>query len=237
MRAPARGAAATLAGRAASGIAPNVGTSTGATASCAPAVMPSASRTQRGPGRRATIGGASRSTPRHAVTLRRNPTDRVRSGSTTSSAATASARWRRPPDGRPDVVAQSATAATAAARTTEGSKRVRNAKPVTSATATTKRGQIPRRRRTGPATARMKTRFCPETASKCVSPDARKSAASSAGWSRSSPSVRPASSARCRSGSDEAPWSRMRRRPFAAAACGAPSATAATDSTRRRPAT
>ena len=153
------GPATTLAGRAASGIGPSTGTSTGATASWAPAVTPSPSRNQRGPGTRAATRGERTSTPAEAATDSRNPSEWTSNGSTMSSRHTAMHRWRTPPLGRPVVRANNATPATNAARSTEGSNRVTRAKAVTTPTATTNRGQRRNRCSNGPTTTSTNATF------------------------------------------------------------------------------
>lgn len=163
INAPATGPARRFAGSAASGMGPSVGTNTGATAHCAPAVTASPSRTQRGPGRRVANRGARTSTPIDAATDSRNPSEWTRSGSTSRRPTTASARWRSPPLGLPVVWANKATTATNAARRTDGSNRVTSANDAITAAASRKRGQSRSARSNGPTTTNTNATFWPES--------------------------------------------------------------------------
>ena len=89
-----------------------------------------------------------------------------------------------------------ASAAIADARSTDGSKRVITPNsPITTSVASS-RGHSRSRRSTGPTIASAKATFCPDTASRCVSPAPRNASARSAGWWRSSPITSPVKSDR-----------------------------------------
>ena len=181
------GPAATLAGSDASGTVPKTATSSGITASWAPAVVAVASRSGRGPGSISASAGVIHSSPQVAHTDSWKASTRTRKGSATSTAATAQARVRRPDSGRPRAALVTATPAMAAARSTDGSKRVSSANTPSRASNTTRR--TPGRARTirGEAKASTKATFWPDTTSRWPSPAARKSSDSRGDWLRSSP--------------------------------------------------
>lgn len=234
---PAAGTARRFAGTVATGTAPNSGRSSGRAPAWAASVTPRASASGRGPGMALVSRGASSRMPAEAPTDSPNPTERTSRGSTSTSTVTARARRRSRSAGRPRAAARQASAAMAPARRTDGSKRTRSANPPRTASVPATRGHVGSQPSNGRASARTKTRFCPETASRCVSPAARKSSASSGGWWRSSPRTMPVSSERERSGSAPAPSSRVRRTPLAARAAGAPVPAAMTSSIDSRPTT
>ncbi len=92
------------------------------------------------------------------------------SGSISTSAVTARPTTRSREIGTPGIASVAASAAIAEARSTDGSKRVITPKsPITTRVAPS-RGQRRRRRSSGPASARAKATFCPDTASRCVRP-------------------------------------------------------------------
>ena len=228
---PAAGAATTLAGSDATGTDPNVATSSGITATWAPAVVATASRSGWGPGSEAAMGGASTRMPAVAHTESWKASTPSTNGSINSTAATAQARVRRPCRGRPRAALTTAAAAMATARITEGSKRVITAN--TPSTAPRATSLVPGRSRaaSGAARASTKATFWPDTTSTCPNPAARKSSASRGDWPRSSPNTIPVNSDRSSSPSPDAPEASRRRirlaRPGRGAA-GARSCTAAT---------
>ena len=122
---PATGTASRLAGSDATGIGPNVASSTGATPSCAASVTPRASRSARGPGQDRRQPGRERPRWRapRTPTAGTRPT-RTSSGSTSSRPVTATAITRTRESGRPPMARVVASAAIADARSTDGSNRV-----------------------------------------------------------------------------------------------------------------
>ena len=234
---PAAGTASRFAGMDATGSPPVSPASSGATASWAASVTASASTSQRGPGRCATSTGATRRRPEEAATESWNPRERGRNGSASTEAVTASARIRIPSAARALPAAVEATAAMAEARMTDGSNRVSVANPSSTTRVGTQRQRRSRRRRAGPATARTKATFWPDTTSRWVSPEARKSSATTGDWPRSSPSTNPPNSARVSGGRSAAPRSRRRRKPFSAARGWPAGSCASTVSTLSRPTT
>ena len=198
MTSPATGTQSRLAGNDATGTGPKVASSTGATPSCAARVTPAASRRAAGPGRIDASRGASTTMATAAQIESWNPVERTSKGSISTSAVTARPTTRNREIGAPGIASVAASAAIAEARSTDGSKRVITPKrPITMRVAPS-RGQRRRRRSSGPASAKAKATFCPETASRCVSPAPLKASARSAGCSRSSPRTRPVKSDRAR---------------------------------------
>jgi hypothetical protein len=115
--------------------------------------------------------------PAEAAIDSRNPVDRTSNGSISTSAVTARARCRTAGAGRPATNAVVDSAAMADARSTDGSPLVTSAKKASSPSVTTQRSPNGIRRSAGPATARTKATFSPDTARRWVSPDPRKSSA------------------------------------------------------------
>ena len=233
---PAAGAARRLAGIEASGTLPKVATSSGDTAAWAETVTASGAANQRGPGSRRSRRPAPTTIPPAPRTDSRNPSDVVSSGSTSTMAVTPSASVRSVDAGRPAATPTAATAAMPAARRTEGSARVTSANPARTVSVAASRGPKESRDSSGAAITRTNAMFCPDTASRCVSPAARKASVMSGGCARSSPRVSPASRLRCRSGSPSAPVASVRRRPLAAVLAGSPGRHPTTVSTTSRPA-
>ncbi len=188
---PAAGTARAFAGIDTGARPPSV-SRTGAVAAWAARVAPSVSRSTKGPGSRAASGRAQRAMPKTAATDSRKPRRCTSIGSTRISPAAARDTRRTADASTPIAPLSRARAAMAVARSTDGSQRtaVPNRPRTTSAAA--RRPRRPRRRSSGPAAASAKATFWPETASRWVRPAAEKSASTSAGWSRSSPTTRPA---------------------------------------------
>ena len=232
---PAAGTASGFATNAASGAPPNTATSTGATPTCAASVTDTASTSGRGPRRRRAMRGASTTMLADAATDSWNPTEWTSIGSTSTSAVTARPRSRMLLASRPSVAASAARLAIADARRTDGSKRVSSAKNAIVARVAPRRARRPIRRRAGATIASTKATFWPETASRWLRPDARKSAVTAAGCSRWSPRTNPANRDLCSGSSDDAPRMSVRRRAFATRLTGGPGAHACTAPIDRRP--
>ena len=199
-------------------------------------------------GQRVTQAGRSRERARRAVERRprsrwpRTPRAGSRptatsSGSTTSSPVTARAMMRTRATGRPTIATVAASAAMADARSTDGSKRVITPKRPITATVAASRGHNRRRRSTGPARARTKATFWPDTANRWVSPAPWNASARSAGCARSSPRTRPVNKDRWRGSNVAVPATRVRRRPLASRATGCPGRTSSTARIVSRPLT
>lgn len=217
MTGPAAGTARRLAGNEASGMPPKTGSSTGATPAWAARV------TASGAGTPLTASGReSKAMPAHAETESRKPIEPARSGSTSTSPVPASDSTRIDDAGRPRVAAPNASPAMATARRTDGSHRVSTPNVARTNTPVTSRPRIESRRNSGPAMARTKATFWPETASRCVRPAARKSSTSVGSCSRSSPRTRPVNSALRSGGSDAAPATSVRRSWLAKRVTGPP---------------
>lgn len=158
------GAASRLASGASSGIVPKCASSSGATATWAAVVAPSAVHAQRG--RRWLHMPAPASTPAVAATLNWNPASVARPPATASSTATAAPSAVQPSTGTPASTPPSTMPAITEARTTDGSQRVtttKRARPANPASAL-RRGPQP----SGPSAthqaARKSATFDPETA-------------------------------------------------------------------------
>ncbi len=159
----------------------------------------SASATSRGTPRavsRAAHRGARSTSAAVAATDSANPASTASAGSANNSTSTAAASAGSAERERPAPSATSVIAPITAARTTLGEGRARTTKPTRTAPATAadNRGSARSRRRPA-STAPVKiARFAPDTASRWVSPAARKS--SSTSWVRVlvSPMARPGSS-------------------------------------------
>ncbi len=214
---PAAGTASRLAGRDESGIPPNTGISTGATPTCAAMVTASVGGT-----RRRSRAGPTRAMPAQAPAESRKPTEPASIGSSSTSPVTAKASTRTELTGRPRAVAVMASAAMATARSTDGSHRVNAPKVISTTTPATSRPRSPRRRSIGAATANTKATFCPETASRWVRPEARKSSTSTGSCSRSSPRTRPVNRARRAGDIDPVPARSVRRSWLVKRATGPP---------------
>ena len=189
---PAAGTARRLAGTDATGTGPNTATRSGATAAWAASVTASGVTNQRGPGSRPASGRAPTTMPAAPATESRKPSEVASSGSISTMAATPRASARSVEAGRPIAAPTAATDAMAVARSTDGSARVSNAKPTSTARVTASRGPKRSRDSTGAAITSAKATFWPDTASKWLRPAARKASVMSAGCARSSPSVMPA---------------------------------------------
>jgi hypothetical protein len=219
---PAAGAARRLAGSDTTGRPPKVGMRTGATPIWAAALTARATASERGPGARSARGRARTTMPADAATERRKPIEKTSRGSTSTSPATASASSRMPDCGRPLTAATRARAAMASARRTDGSHRVSNPNSPRVASPASSRAHSGSRRRSGPARARTKATFSPDTASRWARPEARKSSTTSGRWPRSSPRTKPVNKARRSGGSDAAPATSARRSPLASRLSGPP---------------
>ena len=219
---PAAGAAAMFAGSEASGTVPNVATRRGDTAAWAATVTDSGVANQRGPGSSASIRLAPATMPAAPATDSRKPSDVARRGSISSMAVTPRVNVRTDEAGRPAAAPTAATDAMAVARRTDGSARVTSANIASTPSVTTRRGPKRSLVSRGANTTITNATFCPDTASRCVSPAALKASSRSAGWARSSPSVMPARRLRWRSGSPSAPRASVRRRSLASRVTGPP---------------
>jgi len=209
------GTAARFDGMAATGTPPNAATRSGATPAWAARVTDSGSVTNGGPGSRAASRSLRRTMPAHALTESRNPRACTSNGSSSTSAVTARARCRTGGAGRPAHRPAAAIAAIAVARSTDGSKRVTNAKPTSTPMVRPNRAGRPTRRSAGLAATSTKATFWPETTSRWLRPAARKSSLTSSDCRRSSPTITPSTRARSSGRRPASPASRVRRSRFA----------------------
>lgn len=152
----------------------------GAVTTNAAAGTASASAAQRGTLRRCSArahGGASSTSAAVAATDRAKPASTARAGSTSRMTITDAASAGIADRPRPAPIAMRATAPITAARTTLGDGRASMTKPTSTAPATTedRRGSLRRRRSAASAAPVSNARLAPDTATRCVNPEARKS--------------------------------------------------------------
>ena len=197
---PTAGAASRFAPTATRLTCPEIAATSGVQAIWAASGTDTASATHRGSQRisRSRHPGASQRIPAVARTESAKPRVCASQGSKSSSRRTA-APSARVPRRRPWwPIPISPTAPMAAARTTLGSVRARSTKPTTPSAPTTAspRARTPAQRASSSIEPTTRVRLVPETASRWVSPEVRKSSLSASGIAASSPSTRAGTSAR-----------------------------------------
>ena len=144
-----------------------------------------------GSGSCSASGRATTMMPAEAATESWNPATPTSIGSMSTREVTARPRMRNPLAGRPSDQAVTPSKAMAVARSTDGSNRVRAAKTTSTATVASHRVRGPNRRSSGPTAATTKATFSPDTTSRWLSPEPRKSSATTGDWPRTSPSTKP----------------------------------------------
>ena len=174
MTAPATGTAKTLATTDTSGNRPKTNTLGSATPIWAASEVPTGTRSQTGPGRRAAIGPLHRTVPAVAPSDNQNPTDHTNIGSRSTTAITVRHRIRMAACGRPNTNAEADIMAMTPARSTDGSNRVNAMNHSTRPIVASHRHHGRQRRNKGAAAAKTKAMFWPETAVRCDKPDRRK---------------------------------------------------------------
>jgi hypothetical protein len=190
----AAGTATRLAGTDVSGTWPNVTSSTGAVATCAPIDTATSDATGRGRRRsRVATRGARTRIPAVADADRASPSDPASAGSTARSTRTATdsacTAWRPVPR----ASAISTAPAIVAARSTDGAARVSttNHAMVSAARSRRPRAPTPRPRHTSQTPPATSATFVPDTATRCVRPTSRMRSCVARSSRRVSPITRP----------------------------------------------